>query len=195
MRRIKLGDVFCIKVPNGYKLFQWAYDIPRKGQFIRVFPGLVDSIPDNIEDLVNGEHSYIIAVRIRRLYKIGLAEFLVNYPVPEKYPFPAYQIEACADQTGQVYRIWFLNSTPNVPSGLFGFSASSMEELPPEYQGIKLLNGYLSPALLLYLFDYDFDLEDLTRFFPQNVLGDKWKEKLDEYIRIVNTAEIAARGK
>lgn len=195
MRRIKIGDVFYIKVSNGYKLFQWAYDIPRKGQFIRVFPGLVDSIPDNIEDLVNGEHSYIIAARIRRLYRIGLSEFVANYPVPEKYPFPQYNLEACIDHTGKVYRLLFLKTNPDGPTAQFGFDAGSMEDLPLEYRGIKLLNGYLSPALLLYLFDYDFDLEDLARFWPQNVLGDKWKEKLDEYIRIVNTAEMAARGK
>lgn len=192
MRRIKIGDVFFIKLTNGYKLFQWAYDIPKKGQFLRVFPGLFDFVPDNIEDLVDEEHSYIIAARIRRLYRIGLAQFLVNYPVPEKYPFPQYSMEACVDQTGKIYRILFLKTNPNGPAAQFGFDASCMEELPPEYQGIKLLNGYLSPALLFYLFDYDFNLDDLTRFWPQNVLGNAWKEKLDEYIRIIDTAETKA---
>lgn len=193
MRRIKIGDVFYVKVTNGYKLFQWAYDIPNRGQFIRVFPGLCNSIPDNIKEIVNEDHSYIIAARIRRLYKIGLAVFLGNYEVPEKYPFPPYSLEACMDQSGEVYRILFLKSNPGSPTAQFGFDASSMHDLPAEYQGIKLLNGYLSPALLLYLFDCDFNLADLARFWPRNVLGDKWREKLEEYIHIVESAEVKAK--
>lgn len=195
MRRIRLGDVFCIKLTNGYKLLQWAYDIPRRGLFMRVFPGLFDSIPENIEGIVRGEHSYIISARIRRMYRIGLVEFLANYPVPDKYPFPRYNLEICMDQNGKVYEILFLETNPNVSAGQFGFDASSMKELPPEYQEIKLLNGYFSPAFMFYLFDYDFDLKDLSRFRPQNVLGDTWKEKLDEYIRIVETAETNAKEK
>ena len=189
MRRIKIGDVFYIKLTNGYKLFQWSYDIPRKGQFLRIFHGLFDSIPENIEDLVNGEHSYIIAARIRRLYRIGIAEFLVNLPVPEKYPFPEYNLEPCVDQKGKIYQILFLKTDSTKPAAQFGFDATCMAELPKEYQGIKLLNGYLSPALLLYLFDYDFNLDHLERFWPQNILGDKCAEILDQYIQLINTAE------
>jgi len=189
MRRIKIGDVFFVKVTNGYKLFQWAYDISKKGEFIRVFPGLHKTIPENIGDLVNGEHSYIIAARIRRLYKIGLAEFIANYPVPERYPFPPYNLEACIDQNGKVYRILLMKTNPNSPTAQFGFEASSMQDLPAEYQNIRLLNGYYSPALLLYLFDYNFDLNELARFWPRNVLGENFKEKLDEYVQIVEAAE------
>ena len=189
MRRIKIGDVFFIKVTNGYKLFQWAYDIPQRGQFLRVFSGLFDTVPNNIENLVDGEHSYIIAARIRRLYRLGLVEFLANYPVPEKYPFPAYNLEPCIDQTGKVYRILFLNIGSGKPSAQFGFNVSCMRELPAEYREIKLINGYLSPALLFFLFDYGFDLDHLERMWPRNVLGDQWKEKLDEYIQIIETAE------
>lgn len=189
MRRIKIGDVFYIKVSNGYKLFQWAYDIPKKGQFIRVFPGLYDSIPDNIEDLVSEEHSYIIAARIRHLHRIGLATHLAHYAVPEEYPFPPYDLEPCIDQRGEVYRILFLKTKPNGPAAQFGIAASSMEELPDEYKNIKLLNGYVTPAVLLYLFDYDFDLNNLARFRPRYVLGEKCREKLEEYLQIVETAE------
>ena len=189
MRRIKIGDIFYTKVTNGYKLFQWAYDIPRKGQFIRVFPGLYDSIPDNIDYLVREEHSYIIAARIRHLYRIGLAEFVMNYPVPEKYPFPPYNLEPCIDQNGNVYRILFLKTNANGPTAQFGFDVCSMEGLPDAYQRIKLLNGYVSPALLQYLFDFNFDLSNLERFWPRNVLGELTEQKLEEYIQIVETAE------
>lgn len=195
MRGIKIGDVFYIKVPNGYKVFQWAYDIPRKGEFIRVFPGLYDEVPDNIEILVGEEHSYIIAARIRHLYRIGLAKHLAHYAVPEEYPFPPYDLEPCVDQYGKVYRILFLKTKHNGPAAQFGIAASSMEELPDEFKNIKLLNGYVTPAVLLYLFDYDFDLNNLARFRPRCVLGEKSKEKLEEYIQIVETAETKAKEK
>lgn len=197
MRRIKVGDVFLFKIPNGYKLTQWAYDIPRRGQFLRVFPGLFDSIPNNIENLVREEHSYIIAARIRQLYKIGLAEFLGNYPVPEQYPFPPYNLAVDTDHTGKVYRIFFIRTTPGGPpsESRYSFLASSIEDLPPEFRGIKLLNGYLSPDLLLYLFDCNFDLDHLERYEPRHVLGENCKEKLAEYLQIVETADAMASEK
>ena len=46
MRRAKLGDVFAVKVPNGYKIVQWAYHIKKFGRFIRVFDGLYEKIPE-----------------------------------------------------------------------------------------------------------------------------------------------------
>ena len=60
MKRSKLGDVFAINLPNGYKLFQRAYDIPRTGRFIRVFDGLFPDIPNSVAEIVAGPHSYII---------------------------------------------------------------------------------------------------------------------------------------
>lgn len=60
MRRSKLGDVYATKLPNGYKIYQRAYDIPRRGDFVRVFDGLYESIPANVEEIVRGPHSYIV---------------------------------------------------------------------------------------------------------------------------------------
>ena len=41
MRRAKLGDVYCVKLPNGYKLYQWAYSIPQKGDYMFWETGLL----------------------------------------------------------------------------------------------------------------------------------------------------------
>ena len=78
MKRTKIGDVYAIKLMNGYKLYQWAYTIPRKGKFMRVFDGLFDNIPNNIEDLVNNPHSYIIEFDAPRAYRVGLAQLAGN---------------------------------------------------------------------------------------------------------------------
>ena len=56
-----------------------------------------------------------------------------------------------------------------------------MKDLPEEYRDIKLLNSYVTPIWLVYLFDCDFDLNDVNRFWPQTVFGDSWEAKMDEY--------------
>ncbi|MBR6646576.1 MAG: hypothetical protein IKL09_03575 [Clostridia bacterium] len=60
MKRAKVGDVYYVKVPNGYKIYQWAYSIPKQGDYIRVFEGLYADVPNEIEEIVQGPHSYII---------------------------------------------------------------------------------------------------------------------------------------
>lgn len=74
MPRAKLGDVYACKVLKGYKIIQWAYYIERYGRFIRVFDGLYDTIPENIAQIVAGEHSYITDLFVGRAYRIGLLQ-------------------------------------------------------------------------------------------------------------------------
>ena len=183
MRRAKIGDVYCIRLPNGYKLYQWAYRIPRKGDFIRVFDGLYDSIPQNIESIVSAPHSYIIAFYASRAYRIGLASFLDNYNVPNEYPFPKYQIRFRIDREKQkVYRIHVMNSDDNWDVWQW-YDVSSIKELPQEYQNITLINGVLTPNWLLYLFDNGFDLQHMEKFDP----GSNPEMTLQPYTDIVNT--------
>jgi len=165
VRRAKLGDVFYIKVPNGYKIFQWAYSVPRKGDYIRVFDGLHVTIPDNIEEIVLSPHSYIIAFYASRAYRAGFAHFIKNISVPDIYPFPKYQIRFAMDSnTGKVDRIHVMNADGKRDVWQW-FDASNVTELPEEYRGVTLLNSYLTPCWLLYLFDNGFDLMHPERFF------------------------------
>ena len=181
MRRAKLGDVYCIEVPNGYKLFQWAYKIPKRGEFMRVFDGLYKTIPNDIEAIVKSQHSYIIAFYIQRAYRIGLAQFLGNYAVPEEYPFPKYQINFSVDSNHKLDAVHVMNS-----DGKFGVSkwheVGSMDELPEPYRDVTLLSSYLTPNWLLYLFDKGFDLKHPERYFP----GQDIEEKLKPYDEIIS---------
>ena len=184
MRRAKLGDVYCVKVPNGYKLYQWAYSIPKKGEYIRVFPGLHSTIPDNVEQIVLSAHSYIISFNASRAYRIGLAQFVENIPVPDQYPFPKYQIRFGLDQeTKRVDCIHVMNSdgTRDVWQWYY---VGAMQDLPEEYRNVTLLNSCVTPNWLLYLFDTGFDLVNPERFF----LGSDPDTKLHKYSAIVNEA-------
>lgn len=184
MRRSKLGDVYTVHVSNGYKIFQWAYQIPQWGKYIRVFDGLYDSVPDDVTKIVLEEHSYIIGFDASMAYRIGLAQFVVNIPVPNEYPFPLYRLSFWKHELDDDFRVWIrpskMNPTENV-NAIYSFDVSCMKELPHEYRGIKLLDSSISPAWLLYLFDYDFTLSDLKRFWPQFVLGENKEQILKGY--------------
>lgn len=183
MKKAKLGDVFSIKVPNGFKLFQWAYSIPQKGDYIRVFDGLFQSIPNDIDAIVCSPHSYIISFYVSRAYRIGLAQNLGNFPIPERYPFPKFQIRFRLNQeTKRVDGIHVMNSDGQ-RSVWKWFEAASMKDLPEEYQNIRLLNSAPSPNWLLYLFDVGFDLLHPERFF----VGTNPESVLQKYSNIVDS--------
>lgn len=190
MRRAKIGDVYCFKVPNGLKIVQWAYHIPKRGHYIRVFKGLYDSIPTDIEAIVKAPHCYIIAFDIARAYRIGLAQWLGTYAIPKEYPFPKFRISFWKDYKDEVFSIWL---TPNDISAtgnmnIISFTGKSMKDLPDEYQNESLLSDRVSPDWLLYLFDNNFDLNELRRFWPQAVLGETWEQKFKEYGETVDRA-------
>lgn len=189
MRRPKLGDVYSVKVPNGYKLIQWAYHIEKYGRFVRVFDGLYEKVPENISDIAAGPHSYIIELDIGMACKLGLMEWCGNYSVPSEYPTPEYQIHFCRDQHNRIYAIK-ISKTP-VVSGLprfFVFPASSINELPEPYNNVKMLLSRVSLDWLLYLFDNDFSLSNPDVFEPKIHWGDSWAENYQVYIDMVNNS-------
>lgn len=190
MRRAKIGDVYYAKVPNGYKIFQWAYRIPKRGDYIRVFDGLYDDIPANIAEIIEGPHSYIIGFYASRAYRIGLTKLLGNYPVPEKYPFPDYRIKFWINQKGEVFSIWLTpnNRTVNGSLNTLSFPVSAMNELPPEFRDEKLLNSVVSPDILLYLFDCNFSFSMPQLLSPRHTLGDEWEVKYQVYEDMVQKA-------
>lgn len=189
MRRAKLGDVFYVKVPNGYKIVQWAYHIKKFGRFIRVFDGLYAEIPENIDELVAGPHSYITDMDVNRAYRISLLSWLGNYPVPRQYPFPKYSVEFSFDKKGSTYAIdLLLNPGIDDLPHLLSFSVSSIEELPEEYRHINLLNSRFSADWLLYLFDNEFSLATPHITYPKFLWGENWRDKYQIYIDIVENA-------
>lgn len=193
MKRAKIGDVYAIKVPNGYKIYQWAYSIPRKGDYIRVFDGLHESIPNNLSEIVVGPHSYIISFDTKRAYRIGLAQMLDNFPVPDEYPFPDYMLALHPGGSKRIGAI-AVDSTSNTGTLLNAgqwFRVSRIQDLPPQFQNITLLNSRLSPSWLLYLFDIGFTLYDLDCFFPGGP-GENGNAKLQKYTDIVN--EVLAKN-
>lgn len=193
MKRTKIGDVYSIKVPNGYKLYQWAYSIPREGDYIRVFDGLHEYIPPNLSEIVAGPHSYIISFNVKRAYRIGLAQVQGNFSVPDEYPFPEFEFSL---HPGGSQKIGAIVVRPTIATSAAvnvgqWFRVNRILDLPPQFQNITLLSSRLSPSWLLYLFDVGFSLHDLDCFFPGGP-GENGNAKLQKYTDIVN--EILAKN-
>lgn len=193
MKRARMGDVYSVKVPNGYKIYQWAYSIPREGDYIRVFDGLHEYIPTNLPKIVAGPHSYIIPFDTKRAYRIGLAQMLGNFPVPDEYPFPEYEFSLHpngAKKIGAIVVRPTIATSTAVNAGQW-FRVNRIQDLPPQFQNITLLSSRLSPGWLLYLFDIGFTLYDLDCFFPGDP-GANGNANLQKYTDIVN--EVLARN-
>lgn len=193
MKRARMGDVYSVKVPNGNKIYQWAYSIPKKGDYIRVFDGLYECIPTNLSEIVAGPHSYIISFDTKKAYRIGLAQMLGNFPVPIEYPFPELEF---ALHPGGTKKIGAIVVRPTIDTGTAvntgqWFRVSRIQDLPPQFHNITLLNSRLSPSWLLYLFDIGFTLYDLDCFFPGGA-GENGDAKLQKYTEIVN--EVLAKN-
>ncbi len=191
MRRGKIGDVYAVKVPNGYKLYQFAYKIPKWGDYIRVFHGLYDTIPTNIAEIANGPHDYIIGFFSSRLYRIGLAQFLENIPVPQQYPFPDYDIDIHLNSKFNIFAATVNSTKPSPETGKrehYYFEITSIAELPQEFQNLTLLSWVPSPYTLFFYFDYGFSISEIQRRYPKYVLGDGWEETFKIYQSQIDAA-------
>ena len=183
MRRAKLVDVYYMKVPNGYKICQWAYKIPKDGDYIRVFDGLYKEVPDKdyIDKLIKNEHSYIINFNAGRAYRTELAYLIDNYPIPEEYPFPDYMVSFFSYEDG--IHSFKVNGTKDWSDG-GRFHAKSINELPEKYRNVKLLNSYVPASWIMYLCDVGFDMTKPELFDPQV----PWDKSLEKYQKIVEKA-------
>lgn len=172
MKRAAIGDLYCMKVPNGYKLYQWAYSIQGFGYYIRVFHGLYSEIPSDLESVVNSEHDYIIGFAAGKAYRLKLAELLGNFPVPVKYPVPEFSIgvsfdgrKICAEEFPSGQRV-----SRYVHQRRF---------LPPKYRKINMLKCSVTPDYLMFLFDTGFDLSNWKVFTAYS--------DIEKYTNIVNS--------
>lgn len=182
MKRTKLGDVYYVETEKGYKLYQWAYYLEKRGEFIRVFPGLYQSVPDNIEEIVKADHSYIIDFSAPKAYRKGFAILIGNYPVPEEYPLPKYTIMY---NTNDLYGrpmstgLWEVDAYPPVRGSDFYtyYGDASGKCLPERFRDLKFIKGSVDPIWMVYLFEVGFDRDHMDLFWPGKTGLDKYVDK------------------
>lgn len=180
MRRAKVGDVYAFKTERGYRILQWAYKIEKWGRYVRVFPNFYDKIPDNIEDIVRGECSYIISFHIPKLYQKGLLEFLCTVPIESIPPFPKYDIDyvSYGNNRGE-YEICEFACHNN--SEYFEGLADGTG-LPKKYKDLKLINGSVDPVWFIYLLTSDFDMKHWDLFYPGKATHSEYLKKYEKQL-------------
>lgn len=184
MKRARIGDVYAVKVPNGYKLYQWAYKVPYWGDFIRVFDGLFEVVPKNIAEIVAGPHSYILPFYASKAYRVGLARMIDNYPVPEEYPFPDYMLQVAPTGGRSVTSIELKGTKEHWWKE---YKVGRIEDLPLEYRDVKVIGEWMSPDIILYLFDTNLSLDKLEGLWAY-AYGEDRKARMKVYTDIVEAA-------
>jgi hypothetical protein len=163
MKRSQLGDVFAFKTDRGYRIMHWVYRIEKMGYFVKVFPGFYNEIPENIEEIIEGEYSYMINADARRLYNKGIFEHIGNYPGRDQIPFPTHDIEFRRYVGNTIlYRVAQFTCHQN-DEQFIGDATGKC--IPERYGHIKLLNGIPHPIRFLYLLASDFDLRHIELFW------------------------------
>ena len=166
MIRSKLGDVFAFKTDRGYRIMHWVYDVDREGYFVKVFPGFYQEKPENIEEIIDGEYSYMINADARRLYNKGIFELWGNYPGRDQIPFPTHDIifrRYVGDTI--LYRVAQFTCHQN-DEQFIGDATGKC--IPERYSHIRLLNGIPHPFRFLYLLSSDFDLQHIDLFWAED---------------------------
>ena len=179
MRRAKVGDVYAFKTERGYRILQWAYKIEKWGRYVRVFPNFYDKIPDNIEDIVRGECSYVIQCNVSKFYSLGLFEYLFTTETIDIPPFPQYMVSYTSYGETGCYNIqeclnWrnfaYIEAYPNGTG------------LPEKYKDLKLINGLVDPVWFIYLLTSDFDMKHWDLFYPGEATHSAYLEKYEKQL-------------
>ena len=165
MKRLKLGDILAFQTDRGYRIFHWAYNVPKKGKYIRVMPGFYQTIPNNLNEIVSGECAFIIWADINWYYKNGLFVLVGHEDVSnETYPFPEYQILLkYVDPDDDHYAFFefnhiYRNEWETCRSDPFA------NGFPERFKYLKLLNLRCSPFLMMTLLSSDFDTHNWHKF-------------------------------
>ena len=183
MKRTKVGDVYAFKSERGYRILQWAYRIEKYGDYVRVFPGFYQEIPENIEEIVFGECSYIMGFNIGRLYRRGLLELLFSAPLDSIPEFPSHDIKYNRAYTSDGSDGRFLVSEFTCPQNFERFEGyPDGRGLPKKYKKLKLINSFVDPTWFLYLLTSDFDLKHWDLFCPGKKIHDIFLKKYEDQL-------------
>ena len=164
MKRTKIGDVYAFKTERGYRILQWAYDIEKKGEYVRVFPNFYEEVPQNIEKIISGDCSYIMSFAIRKLYSKGVLELIYRAPEDSIPPFPKHDIEYHGNAKKGYFEVCESDCHQNFEC-FDGYPDG--RGLPRKYRKLRLINGCVDGVWFIYLLTSDFDLQHWDCFYPR----------------------------
>ena len=194
MKREKLGDVYAFKTDRGYRIMQWAYNIEKRGKYIKVFDGFFDQAPDNLDEIVRGDCLYMLPFPIQKLYKKGIVELWGNFQAPEQSTFSGKHINFvqripglniiifeigdmftnksiyfCGDMTG--------NAVPEQYRNLSCLNSWNLDGFPKEFKQLRALNLWAGAFLFMSILESDFSVKNFAPFWETRGAEDKYKAR------------------
>ena len=79
----RIGDVVEIATPKGFAYAQFTHHIPRKGELVRILPGLYETRPANLAALVQQRERYVTFSMLRAILRDNEATVVAGREVPE----------------------------------------------------------------------------------------------------------------
>ena len=87
-RRLKLGDVYKVSVAQGHAYLQYVFehkDPPVWGSVVRVLPGIFETDPPDLGELVGQLELFLTFVTLRPAIKQNEVMFVGTYPLSERF--------------------------------------------------------------------------------------------------------------
>ena len=119
--RPRIGDVIEFATPEGFAYAQFTHDHPRRGELLRVLPGLYASRPANLTALVRQRERYVTFSMLRAILRdnevtivggreVPEAAIVGPFPIPERNrPIPLFRSPMLPDPiTGEIpfWTLW-----------------------------------------------------------------------------------------
>lgn len=112
MARAKIGDVIEIKTEKGLAYAQYTHNHtapPRYGQLIRVFDGLHEKQPDNLNVLVRGSILFLTFFPLHSALSRSIFRVVGNVAVPQDaQSFPIFRMKGLVDPVTKKALRWAL---------------------------------------------------------------------------------------
>lgn len=109
-RRPKIGDVFELRVKDGFAYIQYSHKHtipPRFGTLVRVLPGVFAERPQDVSAIVNSREVFFQFIWLAHDVRAGNLTFLGNFELPVWCSdFPLFRDGIINPKTGAVHQWW-----------------------------------------------------------------------------------------
>lgn len=100
--RPQIGDILEVETPVGFAYLQYTHEEPSMGSLVRILPGLYQSRPKDVSDLVRKEEVYFTFYTLKDSLRKRYIRIISNETVPEKAKaYPKMRVSNGQDSSGK----------------------------------------------------------------------------------------------
>ena len=102
-----IGDVVEISTPKGFAYAQYTHKHPQYGALLRILPGVYESRPAELSDLVTMLERFVVFFPLGSAVSRHIVSIVAHCPVPaESQKFPVFRSGVKNPETGRVDTWW-----------------------------------------------------------------------------------------